>query len=261
MRRAWLLLAAAVLSGCGGHPTATPTVLPSATAVPLPLNHACYALTYDQAIAPATRSTPVPCGQAHTSQTYAVGHLSDLLDGHLVSVDSAQVQHQISTSCPQQMAAFVGGTADQRRLSMLKPVWFTPTVADSDHGADWFRCDVVVLAGPSALSTVTGPLKGALDKGDTWSMCGTAEPGKAGFARVPCGQQHTWKALSVVPLPAGAYPGQAAAQAAGQAPCKKAGQDVAQDALKYQWGYEWPTADQWAAGQDYGICWAPDTTG
>ena len=32
---------------------------------------------------------------------------------------------------------------------------------------------------------------------------------------------------------------------------------VAEDALDYEWGYEWPTADQWAARQTYGRCWAP----
>lgn len=263
MRRLAALLstaaALAALTACGGHPrtTPSPTVLPSATAVPLPADHACYALTYDEAVAPGTQSTPVPCSQAHTSQTYAVGQVSDLLDGHLLGVGSAQVQHQVATVCPKQLAAFVGGTPQQRQLSMLKPVWFTPTRADSDKGADWYRCDVVVVAGAAKLSSVTGTLQGALGKGDAWSMCGTAEPGTPGFSRVPCGQPHTWKALSVVPLPAGAYPGQAAAKAAGQATCKKAGQNVAKDALKYQWGYEWPTADQWAAGQTYGICWAP----
>ena len=257
MRRLLALSALLLLGACGGHPTSTPAPLPSATSVPLPALRACYQLTYDEAIAPATRTEPVPCAQAHTSQTYAVGRLSDLADGHLLAATSTQVQHQVSTVCPKRIAKFAGGTTDQLRLSMLKPVWFTPTAADAEKGADWYRCDVVVLAGASQLSPVTGTLKNALASGDAWSMCGTAEPGKPGFARVPCGQPHTWKALSLVPLPAGAYPGEPAVKAAGQATCKKAGQNVAKDALKYQWGYEWPTSEQWATGQTYGVCWAP----
>ena len=43
-----------------------------------------------------------------------------------------------------------------------------------------------------------------------------------------------------------------------RAPCEDAGREVAEDALDYEWGYEWPTAEQWAAGQTYGRCWAPD---
>ena len=27
--------------------------------------------------------------------------------------------------------------------------------------------------------------------------------------------------------------------------------------LKYTWSFEWPTRDQWDAGQRYGYCWVP----
>jgi hypothetical protein len=42
--------------------------------------------------------------------------------------------------------------------------------------------------------------------------------------------------------------------------CADVAREVAVDALDYQWGYEWPTADQWTAGQTYGRCWAPDAS-
>ena len=28
---------------------------------------------------------------------------------------------------------------------MLRTVWFTPSVEESDAGANWYRCDVVAL--------------------------------------------------------------------------------------------------------------------
>jgi hypothetical protein len=90
-------------------------------------------------------------------------------------------------------------------------------------------------------------------------MCGTAEPGTKGFQRVLCRERHSWRALRTVDLGKGSYPGASAAKAAGQKPCQQAGRGVAKDALDYKWGYEWPTAQQWAAGQTYGICWAPAT--
>ena len=62
----------------------------------------------------------------------------------------------------------------------------------------------------------------------------------------------------VVDLPDGPYPGEAAAREAGQGLCEDAGRERASDALDFQWGYEWPTADQWLAGQTFGRCWAPD---
>ena len=255
------------LAGCGGG-TPTPTPSPSApapspthaTAAPTPAAAACYALTFDQALAPTAQGRAVPCAKRHTTETYAVGRLDTVIDGHLVAVDSAHVRDQVARACPARLARFLGGTADDLRLSMLRPVWFTPTVEQSDAGAQWYRCDVIAIAGPTTLLPVTGHLKGALadQRADDFAMCSTAEPGTAGFTRVPCQRQHSWKALRTVPLPAGKYPGEAAAKAAGQTICRDAGRTAASDALDYQWGYEWPTAQEWRGGQTYGICWAPD---
>ena len=89
-------------------------------------------------------------------------------------------------------------------------------------------------------------------------MCGTAEPGTPDFARVICSSEHTWRAISVVPFNGPTYPGEAEVRAAGQEPCQDAGAAAADDSLDYQWGYEWPTPEQWEAGQHYGRCWAPD---
>ena len=259
------LALALLLAGCtgGDPPAAAPTTTappPRASAPPAPMTGTCHQLGYAQAVAPTTQDAPpVPCSGAHTSQTYAVGGLEAVVGGHLLAVDSDRVQQRVATVCPQRLGRFVGGTAEQRRLSMLRAVWFTPTVAAADAGADWFRCDVIAVAGHQRLATLKGSLRGVLDKesGRAWAMCGTAKPGTAGFARVPCAQRHSWRTLRTVDLRAGAYPGAAEAKSAGQAPCRAAGREAAEDALNYQWGYEWPTAAQWRAGQTYGICWAP----
>ena len=259
------LLALAALSGCGGSdepaaPATTPPP-PVASAVPRPAASGCHTLTHDQALASTEPAgdTSVPCDMSHTAQTYAVGALDTLASGHLLAVDSDRVRAQLATRCPAALGAFVGGDAEALRLSMLHATWFRPTIEQAAAGADWYRCDVVVPTGDADLETLTGSLKGVLssDRAGDWAMCGTAQPGAAGFRRVPCREDHSWKALSTVALPAGAYPGEATVKEAGQKPCQAAGRNVAKDALDYQWGYEWPTAQQWAAGQTYGICWAP----
>ena len=89
-------------------------------------------------------------------------------------------------------------------------------------------------------------------------MCGTAAPDAADFERVACARTHSWRAESVVELADGDYPGEAAAREAGQAPCEDAGRAVAADPLDFEWGYEWPDAEQWRSGQTYGRCWVPD---
>jgi len=207
-----------------------------------------------------TRRDPVPCARKHTAITFRVGELTSVVDGHLLSVDSDGVQAQVAAECPRAFAEFVGGTVEDRRLSMLRPAWFTPSLGESDAGANWYRCDVVALAADERLAPLTGRLAGALGRAearDRYAMCGTAEPGTASFRRVICSADHSWRALSTVDLPGRRYPGVDRVRAAGQETCKDAANAVAEDPLNYRWGYEWPTREQWAAGQHYGICWAP----
>jgi putative regulator of septum formation len=239
-------------------PTATPT---RAAAAPRPRVHACYRLGFDQAIAPTSAVDPVGCGRPHTSLTYAIGTLDAVEGGHLLAVDSRHVQNQVARDCPRRLPGFLGGGADALRLSMLRAVWFTPSVKESEAGADWYRCDVIAVAGDERLARLTGRLAGALSRPegrDRYGMCGTAEPGTEGFSRVICSTRHSWRALRTVGLGTGAYPGGARVRDAGQDTCRDAGRAVAADALTFKWGYEWPSRQQWDEGQHYGLCWAPD---
>ncbi len=266
-----LLLA---LSGCGGgsdepDPPApsSPSVAtssppaPTASAAPAPDTKACHDLTYDEAVAPTEDSAPVPCTGPHTAITFAVGELDTLLDGHLLAVDSDLVQERVSTSCPAQLADFLGGTPEDRQLSMLRSVWFTPTIEESDAGAGWYRCDVTALAADEKLAPLTGRLAGVLDRPEDaarYAMCGTAEPGSPDFARVICSADHTWRAIATVPFRGDDFPGLPTVRDDGQQRCEDIARGRADDALNFKWGYEWPTAEQWSDGQHYGLCWAPD---
>ncbi|HWJ83117.1 MAG TPA: septum formation family protein [Nocardioides sp.] len=267
-RAAGALVAVLLLAGCTSESEPTPTPEPSPTPPPTaeppppgPDTGACYRLTFKQALAPTTRRKPQPCDRAHTSETYDVGRLDTLVDGHLVAVDSDRVQQQVAEDCPARLSSFLGGDLEDLRLSMVRPVWFTPTVAESDRGADWYRCDAVVVAGDSELAELDHSLAGVLGRDqdrDTYAMCGTAAPDADDFERVQCSSDHTWRAIAVVPFDPGPYPGVDAAQARGQVPCENAGLDVAADPLEFDWGYEYPTQEQWDAGQTFGRCWAPD---
>lgn len=288
------LAAALALTACSSGQTSTaPTAGPSSTtsttdttapesapatsapvAPPRPERGTCRSMAYAQAVAPVDDSSEAPCQGAHTAETFAVGELRTIRAGHLLAVDSPTVQRQVSDTCPRRLQEYVGGTEEDVRLSMLRAVWFTPAVQESDAGATWFRCDVVVLAGEDGLTEVRGRLDGVLstqEGRDRLGMCGTAEPGAADFRRTVCREPHTWRAISTVdllpepPEPPGrvrragasAYPGVRVVREAGQEVCDDRGREVAADALDYQWGYEWPTAEQWDTGQTYGRCWAP----
>lgn len=275
-RVALALLCALVVTGCSADaPTTGPedsptsgspssTTSPSSSAAPdptpAPEEGTCHALSYDAALAPTAPSKDVRCESDHTSQTFHVGRLDRVVGGRLLAVDARRLQDQVATTCPDLLADHVGGTEEQQRLSMLRSVWFTPTLAQSDAGAEWFRCDAIAVARDSRLLALDGSLRGVLgtDAGRSrYGMCSTAEPGTDAFARVACAETHSWVTLRTIPVAGEDYPGEAAARSAGEEPCTAAAREQAADPLDFQWGYEWPTEEQWDAGQTYGICWVP----
>ena len=237
----------------------SPTPSPSET-IPLtppkpPHARTCYRLGYDAALAPTRSGKPVPCTGVHTAVTFFVGHYDKSLP-----VDGDTVHQLESSVCPRRFAAFVGGTPDDRRLSMLRTVWFTPTVEQAAKGAHWFECVAIALRDDEHLALVQGPVEGVLDRAegrDHYGLCGTADPASDGFEQRICAASHSWAAVRTVLFAPGPYPGLDKVRAAGDEPCKNAGADVSSDPLNYRWSYQWPTPQQWSDGRTYGLCWAP----
>jgi Septum formation len=238
----------------------TPAVAP-----PEPKPRACYRLNLNEALAPTSDQSPVPCRARWTTRTFHIGALDTVTaDGHLLAVDSSAAQAHVARECPQRLGKYLGGAVEDLRLSVFQAIWFTPTLTESTDGANWFRCDVVALAKPGRLARLSGTLRGILDRDySAYALCATAKPGTPGFARVRCAEpQHTWRALRSVAVPGRKYPGADQVRALGVTACTEAARAVATDALDFQWGYEWPTEAMWEGRgnrprQRYGLCWAP----
>jgi hypothetical protein len=272
-----------LLAGCSGDPaappapsapsssattsvTASPEAAPSTPAVvpAAPRSSACYRLSTSQLTRPTNASTPVSCTARHTAQTIYVGTLDTVVDGHSVAVDSATVQRQLSTTCPRRLAAYVGGSRSARDLSRFNVVWFSPTLAQSDAGADWFRCDLIAFAGQDRLAPLPGTrrLRGVLGRRGAladYGLCGTSAPGQRGFQRVICGRGHSWRAIDTIDLAGGqGYPGTRRVRSAGDSDCKDLARARSSNTLRFRYGWEWPTRQQWDRGQHFGYCWVPD---
>ena len=258
----------ATLTACSSGPsdtqptrTAAPSTAPAPTPAAAPPRRACYALDFAEAVAPTSTKAPVPCAAPHTTVTIRVGTIRPVVDGHLLAVDSDTVQQQVADRCRAALATHVGGDEETRRLSRLTVVWFTPSLAESDRGALWFRCDLVALAGHDQLATLPRSTRGLLDADgalDRYGTCGTSSPSARTFQRVICSRPHSWRARATIDLPPRTrYLGKAAA-AVADASCHDTEARLATDILKLRWSFEWPTRDQWKAGQRYGYCWTPD---
>jgi hypothetical protein len=227
-----------------------------------PPDGACYLLDFDDATAPTNDEVPVGCAKRHTGRSYYVGRLDTVVDGHLLAVDSRVAREQAQKVCTRRLREYVGGSPRDRRLSRLKPVWFGPTIEQSDLGASWVRCDVVAVARGTTLAALPRRVRGILDRPealDRVGICGTAAPGARAFERIVCGRRHAWKALTTIDIGnRDRYPGVAAVRRAGQDRCRDVVRRRAGSATGFRYGWEWPTRQQWRSGQRYGYCWAPD---
>jgi hypothetical protein len=267
MRRAvLLLLVGALVVGCSSGTSphsadkSSSSSSPSATPPPAPVIGSCHRLGFAQAAQPTDATPAVPCTSPHTAQTVKVGQVAAVTGGQDARVDSAEVRDKVAQACPARLLRYAGGDLTTRRLSRLAVVSFTPTAEQAKAGASWFRCDIVGLAAANQLIRLPRQLKGALDPSDAldrFGTCGTTAPGKSGFERVVCRRRHAWQAVSTVTLDGSARYLGPRATAQGDARCKDAAAARAKGALKYTWSFEWPTRDQWKAGQRYGYCWVP----
>jgi hypothetical protein len=265
VRLALGLAAVIAVTGCNGdEPAAKPTTpSPTAPATPAaaPPPHACYDLTFAEAAAPTNTSDPVPCTAQHTTATIRVGTIRPVVDGHLLAVDSDAVQEQIAGRCRARLASYLGGDEETRRLSRLTVVWFSPSLAESDRGALWFRCDLIALAGHDQLAPLPQKTRGLLAADgalDRFGTCGTSSPAASRFQRVICSAPHSWRARATIDLPKNSKYLDKAAGAAADGTCRDIESRLASDILKLKWSFEWPTQAQWDAGQRYGYCWTPD---
>ena len=261
-----LVVAGSALAGCGGddpEPEAVPAAdAPAASASPQPPKRgACYRLTVKDAMRATNSAVPVPCSERHNAVTVSVGRLEQVLDGHLLAVDSSRVQRQVATRCRALVDRHVGGSTETQRLARVQAVWFSPTLAQSDRGALWFRCDLVIASGTRSLATLPRKTAGLLDRPGVLSRygtCGTAAPAATSFSRVICAAKHTWRARATITLPRSTRYLAKGAGAKADEQCRDVAARRTGGAGKLRWSFEWPTKAQWAAGQRYGLCWTPD---
>lgn len=267
LRRSELVLAAIVLAAvaaCGGagNPASTHSAQhPSATPSPAaPKAGDCRNLTYADALGSSDETPTIDCTQSHSAVTVAVGPLVDPAHLQATDINDPSVQHELAVSCPKAVRAYAGGTDNTFDLSTIEALWFIPTPAEIAKGANWYRCDLVVLSGPNQLAAIPASMQNALANPSAlnqWGTCGNTAPSDKAFQRQLCSAPHSWRAVSIAQLPPTAiYLDQTATANAGN-DCRKVATAAANGALKFTWSFEWPNEQAWQAGQRYGLCWLP----
>lgn len=265
-----VLGAALALAACGGYDASDsrdaveespePTTS-SATPPARPAVGDCHRLSARDLLGSADTRPAVDCSEEHTSETAFVGTFKAAVLGEPSSLTGDRANRRAAGTCRTEAASYLGTDPARLWLTRVEVFWFVPTPDEVDAGADWLRCDVVVLRRDDELMTLPRSMQGALATTaalDRFGLCGTARPGSKKFRRVACGEKHSWQAISTIPIRGGErYPGTRRVRSIGEDPCQREAREAQGGALQYDYGWEWPTKAQWEAGQRHGYCWAP----
>lgn len=246
------------LAGCGSDeqiPAGADPDQVDATAAPD--EHACRNLTKADLARPTNATRTVPCIDAHNAETYAVGSLPGRFDD--VDVDDHRLGSWAAKTCSEQLQRYLGTTESTLMRSILRWVWFSPSDKAWDHGARWYRCDIVGGAeGGSGDLDLPTKTKNLLHEPveERWMVC--AQGRSVNGRKVPCSSPHTWRAVSTVKVgePDDHFPGAKTVKAKTDSYCKQQVRAVLGYPDDYDYGYTWFGRSEWESGNRLSVCWA-----
>ncbi len=258
MRRRLLLVIACtvvlVASGCGKDDVDPAQV----DAMSPPEVGACRVLTPDDVAEPSNATFTVPCNDKHTAETIAVGSLpSEFAD---TDYDSDALGAWAYQTCETHFQQALGADESMAMRTILSWAWFRPSEKAWDKGARWFRCDIVG-GGEQSSSYVDLPssIKGLLLAKDTdrWMVCGSGST-VAGSTKVPCSEDHNWRAVTTIKLgePGDQYPGDRLVAVRTRDYCSDSVGAWLGYPVDFDFGFTWFHQGEWDSGNRRSICWA-----
>jgi len=219
---------------------------------------ACRLLTPEDIEQTSNDALTVDCADKHTAETFAVGEFPENLAGD--DIDDPALGTHVFGECEKEFRRFLGGDESLVMRTTVTWAWFRPTQAAWDAGARWWRCDVVG-GGEESTSlvdlppTAEGILLGVPD--DRWLVC-VDGPTVADSVKIPCSQDHTWRAVTTIVLgdEGEDYPGDRVVAVRTRDYCSDSVGAWMNYPVDYDYGYTWFHEAEWEAGNRRSICWA-----
>lgn len=250
-----VVVAAAACSADGSGENTDPQQVDSLTA---PSLGSCRVLTPDDVAQPSNATRTVPCSQRHTAQTFAVGPLPDKFER--AAWDSPDLGRFAYRTCSDKFMRFLGGDESAVMRSVVSWAWFRPSEVAWGKGARWYRCDVVGGGDESSsYRDLPETARGLLSARNTddWMVCAVG-PTVAGSEKVPCSEQHAWRAVTSIKLgePDDPYPGDRISQVRTRDYCSDSVGAWLGYPADYDFAYTWFHRAEWEAGNRLSVCWA-----
>jgi hypothetical protein len=254
-----LLSATLLLTACGQVEDQGGNTDPDQVdAVDAPELGACRLLTPDDVAAPANATRTVDCAQEHTAQTYAVGPLPAGYDD--ADYDDPGLGEFAYSTCSEKFEKFLGADESLVMRTIVSWAWFRPSEKAWDEGARWYRCDVIG-GGEQSEEYVSLPddAKGLLlgRPDDDWMVC-VAGDSVSGSVKIPCSQEHDWRAVTTIKLGESGdpYPGDRLVEVKTRDYCSDSVGAWLNYPVDYDFAYTWFHPAEWEAGNRRSVCWA-----
>ncbi len=225
----------------------------------------CRALSADDLTTVVDQTQPVSCEKTHTAVTFFVGELPPSAVRGATSSGDDRIEQTAEQLCAKRFPGYVGGSADDRALTMLQPAYFLPDAEQFRSGARWVRCDLYAHESGNKLAELTGDMRNALRQPkvrNQFAICSTKAPDQRGFTHSLCGDPHKWRAVSTLRLgkDKAKYPGENELRARAKKDCEEPVRDWLNTREAFSYGFEVPRKSGWAQGERIGYCWAKTTT-
>lgn len=234
-----------------GVPTAPPAAATTASATPAPAAEPgsgapaagqCTQLSYAGSLASVARARRVACQRQHTSIVARVAYLRSPVTPRTPVLRRRALGQRL---CAPAYREVLGGTPEDRAVSILTWTLFTPGQADLERGARWVRCDVLARSAAVLVPLpATTPLLGS-GVPEQLRVCQSA----AGLD-ISCSQPHTYRVDAVYLASGESYPSGADFTASARSRCQE---------LTGRPGGFWqpPSPAGWQAGDRFIRCLSP----
>lgn len=256
-----------VLTGCSGSGVAgigapddqgTNPDPAQVDSVDRPTVDACRVLTPEDVEQPSNATETVDCAEPHTARTYAVGQLPSRFDD--ADYDAAGLSTFAYNKCGTKFREYVGADESIALRTILNWAWFRPSADAWADGARWYRCDVVG-GGSQSDEYIELPEKSRgvlLGRPPHELMVCAVGDTVSGSVKVPCSEQHDWRAISTVRLGTAKdeYPGERVIEVRTRDFCSDQVGAYLEYPVDYDFGYTWFHEAEWEAGTRRSVCWA-----
>ncbi|HET6152706.1 MAG TPA: septum formation family protein [Marmoricola sp.] len=202
----------------------------------------CRNLTNAQSAALSDNSPTVPCSSPHTTYTFAVANAPKSVN--MKHISSAKLGTVGLSVCLPRFHKTLGAPWTVGDQTLYQFTYFNPTKAQRNHGARWFRCDLVFVDSGhlDALPITHRPFIPS-PMPDSIRRCITSAN-----RYTPCVEGHAYRPFAAFTFKAKKYPKRAVFVKEGAAHCPSAT------------NYSWAPKVLWNAGDHAEICYRSTTS-